>query len=83
MDHLDVGNANDEKDSSARRPKVKTYFINIYYLSNHNSTTPTFFGFYNFLNYYNSIVVRQMSKSWTYLLVERSQETLPISRLRM
>ena len=32
MDHLDVGNANDEKDSSARRPKVKTYFINIYYL---------------------------------------------------
>ena len=22
MDHLDVGNANDEKDSSARRPKV-------------------------------------------------------------
>ena len=35
MDHLDVGNANDEKDSSARRPKVKTYFINIYYLSNY------------------------------------------------
>ena len=23
MDHLDVGNADDEKDSSARRPKVK------------------------------------------------------------
>ena len=23
MDHLDVGNANDEKDSSARRPKVR------------------------------------------------------------
>ena len=27
MDHLDVGNAADDKDSSARRPKVSPYFF--------------------------------------------------------
>ena len=27
MDHLDVGNAADDKESSARRPKVSPYFL--------------------------------------------------------
>ena len=27
MDHLDVGNAADDKESSARRPKVSPYFF--------------------------------------------------------